>query len=357
MKTMSILKKTGFVVWPLAGMVGVFLAAAVNAHHGGVTNQALYIAPDPDSPVEVEGTITDVFWRAPHIRYRMEDADGETWELEVSPSPTTFLRAGITQDAFVQVGDFVRAAGFVSRRDPRSLGLSNLLLPNGLEHIGGMAGASARWGEEWTPGALDPTSERVEEDRRNADGIFRLWSIRQAPQPPLSAYQPYLSEEGRAIADTLDPEGSDAPELNCQTGMPTAMFERSRIRIENEGDRIHIWIEQYNTHRYIYMNPETAPEPTWSNVGYSVGHWEGDDLIVNTSHINHPFFDEGTTPQSDQATYVERFSTRENGEWLDYTFTTTDPVMFAEPVTLEMPRRWIPGVNLYEFDCIPEWRE
>ena len=73
--------------------------------------------------------------------------------------------------------------------------------------------------------------------------------------------------------------------------------------------------------------------------------------------IKYPSSDEGTTPQSDQATYVERFSTRENGEWLDYTFTITDPVMFAEPVTLEMPRRWIPGVNLYEFDCIPEWQE
>lgn len=343
----------------LLSVVGVLLTAAVNAHHGGVTNQALYIAPDPDDPVEVEGVITEVFWRAPHIRYRMEDSDGEIWELEASPSPTTFLRAGISQEDFVQVGDFVRAAGFVSRRDPRALGLSNLLLPNGLEHIGGMAGASARWGEEWTPEALDPTSARIEEDRRNADGIFRLWSIRQAPQPRLSAYQPYLNEHGRAIADTLDPEGSDATELQCKTGMPTAMFERSRILIENQeqDDRIHIWIEQYNTHRYIYMNPETAPEPTPSNVGYSLGHWEGDDLIVNTSHINHPMFDEGTTPQSDQATYVERFSTREDGEWLDYTFTITDPVMFAEPVTLEMPRRWIPGVDLHEFDCIPEWTD
>ena len=96
----------------------------------------------------------------------------------VSPSPTTFLRAVITQDAFVQVGDFVRAAGFVSRRDPEiSLGLSNLLLPTALEHIGGMAGASARWGEEWTPGALESHERKSRRGRRNADGIFRLWSI------------------------------------------------------------------------------------------------------------------------------------------------------------------------------------
>jgi hypothetical protein len=353
----SILKRSRFVVWPIVGTFSVFLAAVVNAHHGGVTNQALYIAPNPDEPVEVEGTITDVFWRAPHIRYRMEDADGEIWELEASPSPTTFLRAGVAQEDFVQVGDFVRAAGFVSRRDSRALGLSNLLLPNGLEHVGGMAGASARWGEEWTADELAATEARMAEDRATADGIFRLWSIRQAPQPPLSAYQPYLSAQGRAIAETLDPGGNDASELQCQTGMPTAMFERSRILIEDQEDQVHIWIEQYNTHRYIYMNPETAPEPTYSNVGYSLGHWEGDDLIVNTSHIDHPISLEGSMPQSDQMAYLERFSTRENGEWLDYTFTMTDSIMLAEPVTLEMPRRWIPGVNLYEFDCVPEWQE
>ena len=61
-----------------------------------------------------------------------------------APRPTTFLQAGIAQDGLVQVGDFVRAAGFVSRRDPRFLGLRNLLLPNLFEHIGGIAGASAR---------------------------------------------------------------------------------------------------------------------------------------------------------------------------------------------------------------------
>ena len=353
---MSILKSFRSVIWSIVGIFGVFLAAVVNAHHGGVTNQALYIAPNPDDPVEVEGTITDVFWRAPHIRYRMEDVDGKVWELEASPSPTTFLRAGVTQEEFVQVGDFVRAAGFVSRRDPSALGLTNLLLPNGLEHIGGMAGVTtARWGQLWEPSEMAATEARIAEDRANADGIFRLWSIRQASQPPLSAYQPYLSDQGRTIAASLDPGGNDATELQCQTGMPTAMFERSRILIENQDDIVHIWIEQYNTHRYVYMNAETAPEPTYSNVGYSLGHWEGDDLIVNTSHIDHPIALEGSMPQSDQMTYLERFSPRENGEWLDYTFTMTDPVMLAEPVTLEMPRRWIPGVNLYEFDCVPEW--
>lgn len=351
---MAIPKTTRFVVWSFAG---VLLAVAVNAHHGGVTNNALYLAENPDEPLEVEGVITDVFWRAPHIRFRMEDADGEIWELEAGSSPTTFLRAGITEDDFLQAGDYVRAAGFVSRRDPRSIGLTNLLLPSGLEHVGGMAGASVRWGEEMTADALVPTAARIEEDRRSANGIFRTWSVRQAPQPRTSEYQPYLSERGREVAATMAQDGSEALELQCRTGMPTTMFERSRIRISDHGDRIHVWTEQYNTHRDIYMDPETTPEPAWSNVGHSVGHWEGDVLVVNTSHVNHPTFDEGTTPQSDQATYVERFSTRENGEWLDYTFTITDPVMFAEPVTLTMPRRWIPGVDLFEFDCIPEWED
>ena len=350
---MSIMKRCSFVV---LAVVGVFIAALVNAHHGSVNNPALYLAENADEPVEVEGVITEIFWRAPHIRYRMEDPEGETWELEFSPSPVSFIRAGITSDEFLQVGDFVRAAGFASRRNERTLGLSNLLLPNGLEHVGGMAGASVRWANEpMTFENLEPPPEKIAEARRTANGIFRTWSIRQAPQPRTSEYQPHLTERGREIAATMPQDESQALELQCRTGMPTAMFERSRVMIEDQGDRIHIWVEQYNTHRTIYTNPETAPEPTYSNVGHSLGHWEGDDLIVNTSHVNHPTFDEGKTPQSDQATYVERFSTRDDGEWLDYTFTITDPVMFAEPVTLEMPRQWIPGVELHTWDCAPEW--
>ena len=350
---MYTIKSCGFLV---CGVAGVFIAALVNAHHGSVTNNALYLADNPDEPVEVEGVITEIFWRAPHIRYRMEDAEGEIWELEFSPSPVSFIRAGITSEDFLRVGDFVRAAGFVSRRNERALGLSNLLLPNGLEHVGGMAGASVRWADEpMTFGNLEPSPEKVAEARRTANGIFRTWSVRQAPQPRTSEYQPYLSERGREIAATMPQDESEALEHRCMTGMPTAMFERSRLRIEDQGDRIHIWVEQYNTHRYIYMDAETAPEPTYSNVGHSLGRWEGDDLIVHTSHVDHPTFDEGKTPQSDQATYLERFSTREDGEWLDYTFTITDPVMFSEPVTLEMPRQWIPGVDLHLWDCAPEW--
>ena len=339
-------------LWPLTGL---FIAAGVvHAHHGSATNNSLFFAENPDEPVELEGVIREIFWRAPHVRYRMEDADGKTWELEFAFSPISFIRRGIASEDFLRVGDFVKAAGFIARSDPNSLGVINLLLPNGQESV--YRNTPPRWSNEILPWeTLAPAPAKVEEAKRAAESIFRVWSIRQAPQPPLSAYHPYLTERGRELAANLDPGGADALELQCMTGMPTAMFERSMMQFEDQGDRIHIWVEQYNTHRYIYMNPETAPEPVPSNVGYSLGHWEGDVLVVNTTHINHPTFDEGATPQSDQASYVERFSTSEDGEWLNYTFTVTDPVVFTEPVTLEMPRRWLPGEELHLFDCAVTW--
>ena len=334
-------------------IVGLALPMTATGHHGDNSNPVLYLA---ENLLELEGEITGIFWRNPHPRLMLtvvgDDGTETDWELELAGSINTLAGQGITGD-FVQVGDRVMAAGVVSRRDPTSIGLLHLLLPSGEEHVTG--NRQTRWSDErlaTTQRAPDPAAVRAAEE--SADGIFRVWGRRTSPRPVPEEYAGLLSEHGRELAAQFHAP-RDNPELACRTGIPTHMFDPTPMEITDGGDRIHIHTQEYNMRRVIYLT-EDRPEPAPSNVGYSIGRWEGDTLVVETTHIDWPYLDPYGTPQSDRMSYVETFRVADDGRQLNYTIVATDPVMFTAPVELERGWRWQPGIQMVEeYDCVAEW--
>ena len=118
------------------------------------------------------------------------------------------------------------------------------------------------------------------------------------------------------------------------------------------------YTQEYDIERVIHMSPgalDAQPEP--SPLGYSVGRWEGEALLVTTTHVDWPYFDPYGTPQSERMSYTERFELARDGEALRYTLTATDPVVFTEPFTLETLRPWTPGVEIEPYDCVPAWED
>jgi hypothetical protein len=86
-------------------------------------------------------------------------------------------------------------------------------------------------------------------------------------------------------------------------------------------------------------------------LGYSVGRWDGDTLVVETSRANSKILTRlGTF--SENAQYVERFKLASDGSRLLYTLTISDPVVLTEPV--ELKRSWIqvPGEKVIPFKCV-----
>jgi len=84
--------------------------------------------------------------------------------------------------------------------------------------------------------------------------------------------------------------------------------------------------------RRIHMNvPHTAnPKPSWT--GESVGHWEGDTLIVDTIGLDErTFVDNYRTPHTDKLHVVERFRLIDGGQTLEDRITIDDPVAFNMP--------------------------
>ena len=91
----------------------------------------------------------------------------------------------------------MRAAGFISRRDPDSLGATNILLPDGREYVYELR-TEALWTND-KAATVEPAvdQQRAEEERRTAIGIFRTWGPRLGRRPGgQGGFRHFLSDRG-----------------------------------------------------------------------------------------------------------------------------------------------------------------
>ena len=109
--------------------------------------------------------------------------------------------------------------------------------------------------------------------------------------------------------------------------------------------------ELYDLERIIYINGVAPPANAFtSSLGYSIGRWEERTLIVTTSHINWPYFDNIGTPLIEEVEIVENFTVTEDQTRLDYRFVVSDPTVFSRPAVYE--RYWLAlGEDIEPYNC------
>lgn len=105
--------------------------------------------------------------------------------------------------------------------------------------------------------------------------------------------------------------------------------------------------------RQIFMDgrlsPPTDAQPWW--YGYSVGHWEGDTLVVTTTGFRDDvWLDVDGTPMTNTGRMIERF-TRPNYGTLNIEITIDDPHVFTKPFTVKVTQRIMADTDLIEFIC------
>ncbi len=132
-----------------------------------------------------------------------------------------------------------------------------------------------------------------------------------------------------------------ARESRCwMTGVPTYLLNPAQPTfILQEPKKITMMWQMDQQVRHIYMNvPHSAkPAPSW--YGESVGHYEGDTLVIDTIGQNtKSFIDNYRTPHSDRLHVVERFHLVEGGKTLQADITIEDPVALTEP--LHVMHQW-----------------
>ena len=85
--------------------------------------------------------------------------------------------------------------------------------------------------------------------------------------------------------------------------------------------------------------------------GFSRGRWEGATLVVETTNVDAPRFDDMGTPQSSEISVVEHFTLSEDESRMDYLVTITDPVNFTETFNLARYWVWRPEIPLGTWKC------
>lgn len=156
------------------------------------------------------------------------------------------------------------------------------------------------------------------------------------------------------------------PEIKCYLpGIPRATYMPQPFQIVQNADSMLMLYQYAGAMREIYFDdPGPAPIDSW--MGQSVGHWEGDTLVVEvTGQHDMTWFDRSGNHHSDQMVVTERY-TPITPYHLHYEVTVEDPATFTRPWTMSMPlyRRMEPNARLMDFNCIEfveellygEWR-
>jgi hypothetical protein len=150
---------------------------------------------------------------------------------------------------------------------------------------------------------------------------------------------------------------ADDPEARClPTGVPrVAPYPWRVVQTPAYGKATHLFfLFEGNIHSYrqIFMDGREHPddlEATW--YGHSVGHWEGDTLVIETVGFNDQFwFDFVGHPHTTQLRTVERYTRTKVGE-LENVTTIDDPGAYAKPFTIKFTATLRPGWELMEYIC------
>src|SRR6185369_13257454 len=101
--------------------------------------------------------------------------------------------------------------------------------------------------------------------------------------------------------------------------------------LQGEKEVTMIWAQDHQV-RHVFMNVSHSakPKPTW--FGESVGHYEGDTLVVDTIGLNDKtFVDNYLTPHTEQLHVIERFRMIDGGKKLEILLNIDDPDTFNQP--------------------------
>ena len=163
-------------------------------------------------------------------------------------------------------------------------------------------------------------------------------------------FQPWAEAEYKRRVDTL---GKDDPNNFClPSGYPEKDAVTSPWKIVQTPGLVIILYESRTIFRQIFTDGRQLPvdpNPNWQ--GYSIGHWDGDALVVETAGSNGKvWMDTNGHPVTDALKLTERFRRRDMGH-LDLEITIDDPKAYTKPWTVKQVANLQPDTELLEYIC------
>ena len=248
-------------------------------------------------------------------------------------------------------------------------------------------GAGAQWLNHPTPGIPRTPAGRPNlsaKAPRAADGkpdLSGLWQADSAPPEVLARLLPGGNGEGAGapsqyflnVFEDFKPDQAllqpaaaasfrqrvqnftkDSPISHClPTGVPLVEYSPSPFKIiQTPGLTVMIY-ERDTTFRQVYTDDRQLPvdpQPAW--MGYSVGKWDGDVLVVDTIGLNdRSWLDARGHTHSEALRLTERFHRLDFGH-MEEQITLDDPQTYTKPFTIKLMHSLLPDTDLLESFCI-----
>jgi len=166
-------------------------------------------------------------------------------------------------------------------------------------------------------------------------------------------FQPWAAD----LQKKRDAEGglNDPDALCLPQGLLQYHVDPQPLKIVQMPQQIVIIYESNYGLRTIYMDgrelpPLGGPQPYWH--GYSVGRWDGDTLVVESTGFNgRNWLDVAGHPHSEELRLTERFRRTSFGR-LEIEQTVNDPKAFEKPFTVRIEGYYLPDTDLLEYVCL-----
>jgi hypothetical protein len=190
-----------------------------------------------------------------------------------------------------------------------------------------------------------------------------VWEIdwrntrKSAPRPQMKLTPEYQARLDTYLKKQKAGENLQSEAANCvPPGLPGIMSQPYPIEFLYQPDKIVMLTEAYMQFRHVWTDGRKHPEdPDLTFMGHSIGHWEGDTLVVDSVGFATSTMLASGVPHSDQLHITEKIH-RVDKDWLEIETTLDDPVVFTEPYTSTTSYRHLDD-EIREYICLENNRD
>jgi len=183
-----------------------------------------------------------------------------------------------------------------------------------------------------------------------SDNVRHLINLASDMKPEDIPLTPWAAD---VYKERIDTNGIGHPGVRClPSGIPEKLSIPDGLKVVQTPDLVVFLYESRTIYRQVFLDGRPLPkdpQPTW--MGYSVGHWEGDTLVVETIGQNgKTWLDMRGLPGTEELKVIERYSRPTIGR-IDIDVTISDPKAYTKPWNVKLAWRLIPDTDLIESIC------
>ncbi len=309
----------------------LLLAGASHAHHG--SNSQF----DQSQSLEVSGVITKLRFVNPHsyVYFDVTTEDGriENWRCEMRAA-TVLKRSGWSEDMFTP-GTRIHIEGAPARREPHGCYVERLRLGDGetIQRYDQLNDADGEVTLDKRPATLPNGQPNISGNWAAPQRILASGETRRRAAGGFRGFDYPQSDAGRAAAADFDLE-RDNPRYHCQPVniMADWVFDQHVNRIEQDDNTVTVTYGFMDIVRTIHLDMDEHPGNIESSrAGHSIGHWDGNTLVVDTIGIESGYLDgRFGIMHSGQLHVTERFALDHEQGLIIRSYVGEDPLYLTE---------------------------